>query len=208
MSARLDTATEARPRPTGTPGREALVRRSALLLHALRPADRAWVLDRLGHAERLELEPLLAELAALGIPADRGLVAKALVTREDAIASGGEPPGAPDALAALRRADPTRLEAALRGEPARLVARVLRLSDWPWERALLRRLDPQRRRQVERELTALPADEAGAGAALRRQLAATLGARLAARGALAAGPSPRTGALALAVRLARRGGRA
>ena len=45
-------------------------RRAALELHALSPADQAWLLERLGPDHQAQVLPLLAELQALGIPAD------------------------------------------------------------------------------------------------------------------------------------------
>lgn len=46
-------------------------RKAALLLHALQEPDRAWVLNGLPAAQQDALRSLLAELRALGIPADR-----------------------------------------------------------------------------------------------------------------------------------------
>src|SRR5436305_1145632 len=54
------------------------VRRTALVLHALAPADRDWVLGRLPERNRAQVVPCLEELATLGIPQDANLVDVAL----------------------------------------------------------------------------------------------------------------------------------
>ena len=51
-------------------------RQVALILHGLADADRAWLLGRLPPAQVGMLEPLLAELRELGIPADPELAAQ------------------------------------------------------------------------------------------------------------------------------------
>ena len=54
------------------------MRRAALTLHALDRGDRAWVLGQLSEGQRGLLEPLLADLATLGIPRDRALIQDAM----------------------------------------------------------------------------------------------------------------------------------
>lgn len=46
-------------------------RRAALVLHALNMQDRQWLLQRLGEAQRLQLQGLLDELSTLGVEVDR-----------------------------------------------------------------------------------------------------------------------------------------
>ena len=95
------------------------VRRAALALHALAPADRAWMLERLPHDRRGEVEALLAELASLGIPRD-GTLAKAVEGKRPATATKPARGVAPDAAAIAN---------ALEGESTALVALALRAHD-------------------------------------------------------------------------------
>lgn len=85
-------------------------RRAALTLHALHVEDRDWVLTQLGGPQRAELESLLAELAALGIPRDVDLVSAALVAQTPGPAPKPVPPvslqAESKALAKLLAAEP------------------------------------------------------------------------------------------------------
>lgn len=83
------------------------LRRAALALHALSPADRAWVFERLGEPQRVVLQPLLAELAELGIPPDLQLVRQALAQGD----AGNSPAADPQDL------DPAALLRTIRSEP-------------------------------------------------------------------------------------------
>lgn len=65
------------------------VRRAALTLHALAPADRAWMLDRLNPSQRSLLQELLAELESLGIPQDVALIRDALASAPTFVARTG-----------------------------------------------------------------------------------------------------------------------
>jgi hypothetical protein len=91
------------------------VRRAALALHALVPADRAWLLERLPAQQRAHVQALLSELADLGIPKDRTLV-------DDIVAKQSTP-------ASKARPDAAALAKALEGEPASLVALALKTHD-------------------------------------------------------------------------------
>ena len=84
------------------------LRRAALALHALSPADRAWVLGQLTKPQQQALQPLLAELVELGIPPDAQLVRQVL-TEQGARPAAARPAGAPHAAA---------LRGALQAEPA------------------------------------------------------------------------------------------
>jgi len=154
------------------PATPAEARHAALLLHALAPDDRMWMLSQLAEPERATLVPLLAELEALGIPADRTFV-------EEVRARSGAGGAVDPRSAGVRRlagAEAARLIAALAGEPPRLVARLLSLEAWPWAPALLDALGPAERAEVEEQLATLgprlgqrDGDEAR-GAALREAL--------------------------------------
>lgn len=131
-------------------------RRAALLLHAMTAPERAWVLERLPQAEREELTVFLEELSALGIPADRKLLGDVVATVGDDDSARGRAPNGAEAsdleIDALTGADPARLAGLLREEPAALIASLLRLHAWPWRDALLKRLDPVKRTQVEQRM--------------------------------------------------------
>lgn len=142
-------------------------RHAALLLHAMAPADRNWMLDALPPQERAELVPLLAELEALGIERDPALI--------DAATSEGEFGESPPPLhgigddaprpepmsdeAMLRALDAGQVLALaeiLRAEPAGLVAEWLDIAHWPWRDALLQAMEPLQRRKVEAQLATVP----------------------------------------------------
>jgi hypothetical protein len=132
------------------------VRRAALLLHAMAPGDRDWMLAQLPAAGRARLQGLLGELAELGIPRDPALLKQV---------AGGEVPAAEPTLdvprgepgceapsAVVAAADPARLAVALREEPVDLVAALLAARDWTWRDAFVRQIGPLRARQVAERL--------------------------------------------------------
>lgn len=173
----------------------ASLRKAALLLHAMAEGDRAWILSQLTDGERESIGSLLAELKELGIPADRSLL-------EDALGREGPRPPATEgsaqgeaALDALRRAAPGRLAGVLRGEPAALIAGLLRISDWPWRKDLLRALETTLRRRVQAALEREPGPRSEL---YERHLIAAVARRL------AGAPSPVRGPVAW---LGRLGGR-
>lgn len=167
------------PAPPGPgPAIPANLRQAALLLHGLPGADREWLLEQLPEAERAPLRTLVAELAALGIPTDRGLV-------EEVIGGGGATAPAGAADRALANADPALLAEILRQEPAGLVAALLESGDWPWRGQLLEALGTAHRRDAEDELARCRARRSaasgpgrGVALALRERLVAALAARL------------------------------
>lgn len=174
----MSGATTARERPVpSAPEIAASLRRAALVVHAMPERDRAWLLAQLAPQERAQLEPLLAELRSLGIPGDRALLEEAIgVARPPGERDGDAVSPHAQALAALRKADPERLAAVLRGEPALLVAKLLRIADWPWRGAVLQRLGSAARKQVELTLRDV---EAAPGAAFQQHVVAALVRRLA-----------------------------
>lgn len=54
------------------------LRRAALALHSMGPADRQWLLKQLPRPNQQILEELLSELKALGIPPDGAVISAAL----------------------------------------------------------------------------------------------------------------------------------
>jgi hypothetical protein len=134
------------------------IRRAALLLHAMAPVDRDWILTQLPASGRVRLEALLRELAELGIPHDPALLKQVASATGPAVepamdvprdAPGGAPP-----FAAVVAADPARLAVVLRDEPIDLVAALLAAGDWPWRDAFMREIGPLRARQVAERLAA------------------------------------------------------
>lgn len=151
-------------------------REAALLLHALAPADREWLIAQLPDAERAPLRAHLDELRAIGIPADRALVEQ-VVAAPRAATAAAPTDGGDDAMRALEEARAAEIAELLAGEPPFLVAQLLRVKDWTWSRALLRRLGAAERAAVERELARAAAPRT---IALQRHLVGALARRLAA----------------------------
>lgn len=112
-------------------------RRAALALHGLSEPDRRWVLGKLRDADRARLAQLVEELQKLGIPPDPSLLADAQKRLPDA-----------PAPSRIREASAARMFAILGREPAGLIAAVLRIEPWPWQAALLARLDRPLRERV------------------------------------------------------------
>lgn len=129
------------------------LRNAALLLHAMPADDRGWLLAQLLPGERQGLEALLAELQALGMPADRSLLAalsddpaRPPANELQSATSGGQ------MRLALSSPDPRTMAciaAIVSSEPPALIAMLLDIADWPWHAAVLARLDGVRRRKVD-----------------------------------------------------------
>lgn len=139
-------------------------RHAALLLHAMSPEDRSWMLEALPASERAGLVPLLAELEALGIERDPALIddatadASSAAMPEQDFAAMGLPQVAVSDEAMLRALDGSQvreLVACLRTEPVGLITEWLRLADWPWREDLLAALEPAQRRRIEGKLLAI-----------------------------------------------------
>lgn len=134
------------------------VRRAALLLHAMAPVDRDWVLAQLPASGRMRLETLLRELVELGIPNDPALLkqvaAAGMPAAEPTLEGPLDEPGAEPPFAAVAAADPARLAVVLRDEPVDLVAMLLAAGDWTWRDAFMRQIGPLRARQVAERLAA------------------------------------------------------
>jgi hypothetical protein len=97
---------------------------------------------------------MLAELRALGIPAEPELLKRAAeeIPAAPAKRDVSSPAAGGDVESpaqALRRMEPQRIADAVRDEPPALIADLLMIGDWPWRAALLASLPAVKRRQVE-----------------------------------------------------------
>lgn len=130
-------------------------RRAALLLHAMAPADRDWLLERMPAPAGQALRGLLIELAELGIPPDTELLGSVLqVPRShEALAAPAVHAEVSEDAPFLMALDAGGIDALVRawqGQPSRLVARALCLRPWPWRPLALEKLPlPQRRRVMD-----------------------------------------------------------
>jgi len=153
-------------------------RQVALMLHGLADADRTWLLGRLGPAQVDVLEPLLAELRELGIPADPALAAQAL---EPVAARGdAEMHSITQTIGACAL---PQLQLALADEPQGVIAAVLMAGNWPWQDAFLAAQEPAKARAIKE----LMQSHRG-GAALHRALLRSLAERLGGKRAIPAAP--------------------
>lgn len=153
--------------PSAPSSRTAQSRQAALMLHAMEPADRTWLLGQLPQPERETLQALLKELDTLGIPPDPDCLDGLVALRE--APRPAEPPVAVsasasesaqshaatgarlsdgDAMMSLDAEKTARLARAWRAQPALLVAQALCLRPWPWRPALLEQLPAIQRRRV------------------------------------------------------------
>ncbi|ROZ63191.1 hypothetical protein EEB15_30075 [Ramlibacter sp. WS9] len=129
---------------------DAALRRCALTLHAMGPKDRQWLLANLPQDRRAELERLVGELQALGIPADPRATDDALKRNRSARVA---PAATPDWTAQARSADAAELARVLQYEPAALIAHVIGLRAEPPDE-VLGHLGVSKRRQVQELLPA------------------------------------------------------
>lgn len=159
---------------TAIPEVSAVLRRCALTLHAIGSQDRQWLLARLPLDRRTELEELVNELRALGIPADPRVAQAALDHdhREAPAFQATEPRGrGGSALDIVTSAPATELALLLQHEPPTLIAHVVALREAGGD-ALLSQLSTARRRQVQEVL--LRSAARSNSAALAPQLAQAL----------------------------------
>jgi hypothetical protein len=151
-------------------------RHAALLLHAMAPADRAWMLEALPATQRDELQQLVAELETLGIASDPELIANATAS----IGRHAQPQRVPmsdeEMLHALDDAQLSAMVRMMRAEPIGLIVQWLRLADWPWRDRLFDALEPGHRRRVEAALSV--AAPPPAPPALRAALIAAVAVRV------------------------------
>lgn len=112
-------------------------RRAALLVHAMPPADREWLLGSLAPHHRVELELLLDELRELGIPRDEAMLREIVAAPPQA-----RPATAVERMETITPAQVARLAHLLRQEPPQLAATLLALRAWPWKDTVARALAP------------------------------------------------------------------
>ena len=155
-------------------------RKAALTLAGLAPRDRAWMLERLGEAERGKLAPLLKELDGLGFEAD--MLEAALTPGAPAQAAAPAAPSRPaEPAAAARPLDAATAQAIhelLAGEPDWLVAALLRSRACPWREAFLRLAGAERRQRLQQALPSGVEPRTKAAQALVASLETRLAERL------------------------------
>ncbi len=134
------------------------LRQAALALHALSQDDRARVWTRLDPDRRSVLEPLLAELRELGIPAGQAWV------DVDAPVAPREADAPPDLDKLVRAARRLRADAVLQvlsTQSLDTAACVLAWAPWPWRDAVLRNWPAEHRhslsQRVQERAQGLPA---------------------------------------------------
>jgi hypothetical protein len=125
------------------------LRRAALMLHGLARADCDVILGQLDPVQRVAIEPLLEELAELGLPGDTALLQELLKT-EAATAPVERKP-----VDVLAHAPAHDVERVLANEPPLIVARLLAAQDWPWKEAVLARTALPRQRRINEALAGL-----------------------------------------------------
>lgn len=167
MNERLDTFAAA----LDANAARAVPRRAALLLHTVSPEDRRWLLEQLPPVERAELESLVAELRAIGIPPAPELL-------EDLSAVTPMPASGRGATTGLDAADPDAVLAVIAGEPVEFVARLLAMSSWRWGSEVLARIPAPRRQQVQDALARRSPAVSDVTSTLDRRLADLVEARL------------------------------
>ena len=117
-------------------------KKAALLLHAMAPSDRDWLLSQLPQSERHALQELLAQLLELNIPADESLLDSVLGDDHGAEIKVRELESNEDAvfLMNLDAYGVAALAGAFQRQPPRLIARALSLRPWRWRMQVLDKL--------------------------------------------------------------------
>jgi flagellar motor switch protein FliG len=164
-------------------GTGSALRHCALLLHSMRLDDRDWILANLGSPRVNELQQLLGELKALGIPADRAAAQTALKQADIACASAAQafpsPARAGSGTDWLHDASAAELAQVLEHEPAGLIAQALAMCASHQQRAILAHLKAPKRRQVQERIGLADASRGftapRSSQALLEQLAVQLG---------------------------------
>jgi len=128
------------------------MRRVALVLHALTPDDREWMLAQFDTHERESLRSLLDELERLGLMRDPTLVREATGRRapDERSSANSANIAANDArVHAIAGVPPSVAVHELVDEPAAVLAFILSVHPWPWRSAVLDALGRAKREQVE-----------------------------------------------------------
>lgn len=156
------------------------LRQCALVLHSIRLEDRKWLLANLKGTLVPELEQLIDELQALGIPAEPAAAQAALTSASSPrCVPGRSDPSLRDRhqhIADPRRSRVNVLGKVLRDEPVGLIARLMRPRDAAEQKAVLAHLHAAKRRQVKQRMSATEANDLGVLAlqALEEQLSIRL----------------------------------
>ncbi|MCC2673420.1 MAG: hypothetical protein K0R58_367 [Ramlibacter sp.] len=153
--------------------RQLAQRRAALAVHAMSPVDQDWLLRELPLPHRSLLQPLLAELHAIGIPQDPALLRDA--TRAAPEIHAPRAGQVPDIR--LSAGSARSLARWLRSQPAQVSVRLLAACP-DWRVRLMGALPREDRRALESlaaSLAPAPELERLVLAAARRQLAADAG---------------------------------
>lgn len=114
------------------------VRRAALMLHAMEPADRGWLLTRLTAAQQGPIGAALEELRALGIPRESRLLRQAI----EALAPVAKRVDDAAYLQSLTVPQCMHLAGLLAAEPPSLAEKLFSIRTWPWTHAVLAQLPP------------------------------------------------------------------
>ena len=138
-------------------GQDDGLRRASLALHGLSSADRQWMIERLPVQKRADLQQLLHELTALGIPADRRLARLAVeALPHQAVPTDSTSPAArraeSPALVPLRLERTADVARILATESAEFAARCLQLGSATWRQGVIAHL-PQALAEQVREMT-------------------------------------------------------
>jgi hypothetical protein len=133
---------------------------AALALHGLGDEDRLWVLERLAPSERAQMSELVAELTALGVPADQQLLDAAVRGGEPGLAAGtqlsADQPGSRRADAASPGPTLAEIGARLLRESDPVVAVCLGAYDAAEISTLLRTVAPERGQVIRAQMRQLP----------------------------------------------------
>jgi len=119
-------------------------RQAALLVHALPAHVRRQVMARLGAAESSQLQPLLLELAQLGVSPELGEKLQRLASSQGSGADAG-PPGVAQSV---ERLSADHVSARLAACASTTVAQLLRVQDWSWKAQVLNAMADGRRAEV------------------------------------------------------------
>ncbi|MFZ6876353.1 hypothetical protein ACO0LF_30215 [Undibacterium sp. Di27W] len=130
------------------------IRRSALMLHSMHTLDRQWILSKLDDKEASILNTLLEELQRLGLPVDQNLLSS-IDSTEGQISAKVAPQIRPldldwsGQIAYINAADYRDLFAILSEESPGLLAFLLSIHPWTWQKELLACFDVSMIRRIQ-----------------------------------------------------------